>query len=64
MTDNSYTLTVAEVAKMLHRDNQTIRYLIDNKLVSWGMAYRKRGNKRKSYIIFKDKFMQEIGAKS
>lgn len=62
MTANS-VLTVAQVAKALHRDNQTIRYLLDNGLVSWGMAFRKRGSKRKSYIIYADKFMQETGIK-
>ncbi|MCM1236250.1 MAG: hypothetical protein NC489_39725 [Ruminococcus flavefaciens] len=63
MTDNNSTLTVAQVAAILHRDNQTIRYLLDNKLVSWGMSFRKRGSKRKSYIIYKDKFQEETGIK-
>lgn len=63
MADNNSTLTVAQVAKALHRDNQTVRYLLDNKLVSWGMSFRKRGSKRKSYIIYKDKFQEETGIK-
>lgn len=62
MIDNS-VLTVAQVAAVLHKDNQTIRYLLDNKLVSWGMSFRKRGSKRKSYIIYKDKFQEETGIK-
>lgn len=62
MVDNS-VLTVAQVAKALHRDNQTVRYLLDNRLVSWGMSFCKRGSKRKSYIIYADKFMQETGIK-
>lgn len=60
MADNC-VLTVDQVAKALHRDNQTIRYLLDNKLVAWGMSYRRRGSKRKSYIIFADKFARETG---
>ena len=63
MAKNNSTLTVAQVAAVLHRDNQTIRYLLDNKLVSWGMSFRKRGSKRKTYIIYADKFMQETGIK-
>jgi len=63
MAENNSTLTVAQVAAVLHRDNQTIRYLLDNKLVSWGMSFRKRGSKRKTYIIYADKFMQETGIK-
>ena len=62
MVDNS-VLTVEQVARALHRDNQTIRYLLDNGLVSWGMSFRKRGSKRKSYIIYADKFMQDTGIK-
>lgn len=63
MAENNSTLTVAQVAAVLNRDNQTIRYLLDNKLVSWGMSFRKRGSKRKTYIIYADKFMQETGIK-
>ena len=63
MAENNSTLTVAQVAAVLHRDNQTIRYLLDNKLVSWGMSFRKRGSKRKTYIIYADKLMQETGIK-
>lgn len=62
MADNSI-LTVAQVAAVLHWDNQTVRYLLDNKLVSWGMSFRKKGSKRKSYIIYKDKFQEETGIK-
>lgn len=62
MADNS-VLTVAQVAKLLHRDAQTVRYLLDNKLVSYGMSFRKRGSKRKIYIIYKDKFQEETGIK-
>lgn len=60
MADNCI-LTVDQVAKALHRDNQTIRYLLENRLVEWGMAYRRRGSKRKSYLIYKDKFQEETG---
>ena len=56
-------LTVQQVATALHRDCQTVRYLLDNKLVSYGMSYRRRGSKRKSYIIYADKFFEETGIK-
>ena len=58
---DSCILTVEQVAKALHRDNQTIRYLLDNGLVSWGMSYRRKGSRRKSYLIFKEKFQAETG---
>lgn len=56
-------LTVQQVAELTHRDAQTIRYLLDNKLVSWGMSFRRRGSKRKSYIIYANKFQEETGIK-
>ena len=56
-------LTVQQAAELMHRDAQTIRYLLDNKLVSYGMSYRRRGSKRKSYIIYADKFFEETGIK-
>ena len=56
-------LTVQQVAVALKKDAQTIRYLLDNKLVSYGMSYRRRGSKRKSYIIYADKFYEVTGIK-
>lgn len=57
------TLTVKQVASALGRDRQTIRYLIDNRMVEWGQSYKLRGSKRKSYIIFKKKFEEATGIK-
>lgn len=56
-------LTVQQVAVALKKDCQTIRFLLDNKLVSYGMSYRRRGSRRKSYIIYADKFAEETGIK-
>lgn len=56
-------LTVSQVAKILHRDCQTVRYLLDHQIVTWGMSYRRQGSKRKSYLIFADKFTRETGIK-
>lgn len=58
---NASILTVAQVAKALRKDNQTIRYLLDNKIVTWGMSYKRQGSKRKSYLIYKEKFQAETG---
>lgn len=55
------TLTVQQVAKALNKDAQTIRYLIDSKIVDYGISYRNRGSKRKSYIIYADKFFEQTG---
>lgn len=59
--DNKNVLTVEQVAMILGRDRQTIRYLIDNGLVGYGISWLRKGNKRKTYLIYKDKFMQETG---
>lgn len=63
MADTSI-LKVEQVARMLHRDPQTVRFLLDNQLVSWGLAYRRQGSKRKSYVIFREKFETDTGIKT
>lgn len=55
------TLTVEQAAQALGKDKGTIRYLIDKRLVPWGMSFRYKDNKRKNYIIYADKFAQETG---
>lgn len=39
------------------------RILQSKQVVSYGMSYRRRGSKRKSYIIYADKFFEETGIK-
>ena len=63
MNDSHDILTVKSVAKVLGKDEQTIRYLISNQLVPWGISYRNPGSRRNSYIIFEPKFFESTGIK-
>lgn len=55
------TLTVQEVSRILKKDSQTIRVLLQQGLVGWGLAYKLPNSKQYSYLIYADKFYREIG---
>lgn len=52
---------VAEAAKALKVDCQTVRLLLQNGIVPWGVAYRLPGSSRFSYHISPKKFFEETG---
>lgn len=54
---------VAVAAQVLKLDSQTVRLLIQNKLVDWGMCYKKPGSKQFSYIIYAEPFYRLTGYK-
>lgn len=45
--------TAAAVLKM---DCQTVRLLLQNRLVDWGLAFKKPGSKKYSYLIYAEPF--------
>lgn len=55
------TLTVQKVAKILKRDSQTVRTLLQKGLVDWGIAYKLPNSKHYSYLIYAEKFYKAIG---
>ena len=52
---------VSVAAQVLQMDCQTVRLLLQNKLVDWGMAYKRPGSKMYSYIIYAQKFYEVTG---
>lgn len=52
---------VSEVAKALNMDPQTVRILIQQKLVPWGTAVKLPGSSRYMYIISPKKFYDDTG---
>ena len=54
-------IPVAVAAKALNVDAQTVRLLLRNKLVDWGIAYKRPGSSQYSYIIYPKKFYEETG---
>lgn len=54
-------MPVSVAAKALQVDSQTVRVLLQNNLVSWGLAYKRPGSRNYSYLISPLKFYQETG---
>lgn len=56
-------IPVAVAAKVLKVDNQTVRLLLQNGLVNWGIAYKRPGSRQFSYIIYSKQFYEATGFK-
>lgn len=54
-------IPVAVAAKVLKMDNQTVRLLLQNGLVNWGIAYKRPGRRQFSYIIYAKQFYEATG---
>lgn len=54
-------LTVQEVAKVMRKDPQVVRIMIQNGLVPWGQCIKMPGSSQYSYLISPLKFWQETG---
>lgn len=52
---------IAKAAEILKMDSQTVRLLIQNKLVDWGFCYKRPGSSQFSYVIYAEKFFQATG---
>ena len=52
---------VAVAAKVLKMDNQTVRLLLQNNIVNWGVAFKKPGSRQFSYIIYAKQFYEATG---
>lgn len=57
----SGVIPIAVAAKVLKMDCQTLRLLLQNKMVDFGMAYKKPGSNRFSYIIYAEPFCKLTG---
>lgn len=56
-------IPVSVAAKVLRVDPQTVRLLLQNKLVPWGLAFKRSGSKKYSYLIFAKPFYEATGYK-
>lgn len=57
----SATMTVKEAARLLGVHPQTVRYMLERKLVTWGTAVKM---KRTVFIIYRERFENETGIKT
>lgn len=55
------SMPVTVAAKALNVDCQTVRLLLQNNLVDWGIAYKIGKSKKYSYLIYPKKFYESTG---
>ncbi len=59
---NCANIPIAEAAKALKVDCQTVRLLLQRGTVNWGIAYKRTPESRHfSYLIFPKRFYEETG---
>lgn len=54
-------IPVAVAAKALNMDCQTVRLLLQNNLVDWGIAFKRNNSKQYTYVIYAKKFYEATG---
>ena len=54
-------MSVKEAAEALNVDPQTVRLLLQDNLVDWGIAYKRGNSKQYSYLIYTKKFYEATG---
>lgn len=54
-------IPVAVAAKALKMDPQTVRLLLQNGLVDWGIAYKRGDSRQYSYLIYPKLFYEATG---
>lgn len=61
MTDQSNRVTVEQAASELGLNVATVRYWIETGQLPIGRYVKRRGAKRGTYLIMRDKLNQELG---
>ena len=61
MTDQSNRVTVEQAAKELGLNVATVRYWIETGQLPIGRYVKRRGAKRGTFLIMRDKLNQELG---
>ena len=54
-------IPVSVAAKVLKMDSQTLRLLLQNKMVDFGIAYKRPGSRQYSYIVYAEPFYKLTG---
>lgn len=54
-------IPIKVVAKALKVDAQTVRLLLQNNLVDWGIAYKRGKSKHFSYLVYPKLFYEMTG---
>lgn len=54
-------ITIKQIAEKLHKDQQTIRILLQRDMLPFGKAFKKDGSSHYNYVIFPEKFREYCG---
>lgn len=54
-------LKISEVAQALQMDQQTVRLMLQQGIVSWGKAWKRPGSRHFSYLISPQGFYEATG---
>lgn len=58
---NRGTITVQEAADWLGVEQQTIRIMLQQGIVPWGLAFKRPGSKQFAYLIYRKQFEDLTG---
>lgn len=61
MDNQSNRVTVAQAAEELGIHVATLRYMLETEQIPIGRCIRRKGSKRRTYLIFRDKLDKELG---
>lgn len=63
MSERSKRITVADAARELGLSQATVRYWIETGQLPIGRYIKRKGSKRGTYLIYRDRLDQELGKK-
>lgn len=61
ITFDCANVPVAVAVQALKMDCQTVRLLLQNNLVDWGIAFKRGNSKQFTYLIYPKKFYETTG---
>lgn len=61
MSEQSNRITVADAAKELGLSQATVRFWIETGQLPIGRYIKRKGSKRGTYLIYRDRLDQELG---
>lgn len=61
ITFETANIPISVAAEALKMDCQTVRLLLQNNLVDWGIAFKRANSKQFTYLIYPKKFYETTG---
>lgn len=61
VTFDNVRIPIKKVAELLGMDCQTVRLMIQNDVVDWGICFKNPGSQNYTYLIYAKKFYEATG---